>query len=145
MRTAGILSISIMLGAAIVYAAALAPPAAASGRRLGKPVNTSGTCSDGTSTFTLKSQFDDTPFAETVGAEFQVNTGVIGQTWQVTLTDNGAVFFDAPVDTVGPEGGLNVTHPDQGSFAIAHTITAQAVNLASGAECTGQVVDQPIE
>lgn len=134
-----------MLGAAIVYAAALASPAVASGRRLGNPVKTSGTCSDGTSTFTLKSQFDDTPFPETVGAEFQVNTGVIGQTWQVTLTDNGTVFFDAPVDTVGPEGGLNVTHPDQGSFAIAHKITAHAVNLANGAECTGQVVDQPIE
>jgi hypothetical protein len=134
-----------MLGAAIVCAVAQAPPAVASGRRLGKPVKTSGKCSDGTSTFTLKSQFDDTPFPETVGAEFQVNTGVIGQTWQVTLTDNGVVFFDAPVDTVGPEGGLNVTHPDQGSFAIAHTITAQAVNLANGAECTGQVVDQPIE
>jgi hypothetical protein len=140
MRTPGLISISISLAAAAASAALVVPQAAAKGRRP-PPVMTSGTCSDGTSTFTLKSQFDDTPFPQTVGAEFQVNTGVIGQTWQVTLTDNGVVFFDAPVDTVGPEGGLNVTHPDQGSFAIAHTIVAQAVNLADGAECIGQVVD----
>ena len=141
MRIQGLVSFSISLAAAAACVALVVPQAAAKGRRLGDPVMTSGTCSDGTSTFTLKSQFDDTPFPQTVGAEFQVNTGVIGQTWQVTLTDNGVVFFDAPVETVGPEGGLNVTHPDQGSFAIAHTIAAQAVNLADGAECTGQVVD----
>lgn len=140
MRTPGLISISMSLAAAAASAALVVPQAAAKGRRP-PPVMTSGPCSDGTSTFTLKSQFDDTPFPQTVGAEFQVNTGVIGQTWQVTLTDNGVVFFDAPVETVGPEGGLNVTHPDQGSFAIAHTIVAQAVNLADGAECIGQVVD----
>lgn len=145
MRTPRLMSISISLAAAAACATLVVPQAAAKGRRLGNPVMTSGACSDGTSTFTLKSQFDDTPFPQTVGAEFEVNSGVIGQTWQVTLTDNGVVFFDAPVDTIGPEGGLNVTHPDQGSFKIAHTITAQAVNLADGAECTGQVVDQPIE
>lgn len=144
MRTRRLMSISISLATAVACAA-LVPPAAARGRRLGNPVMTAGTCSEGTSTFTLKSQFDDEPFPQTVGAEFEVNTGVIGQTWQVTLTDNGVVFFDAPVETVGPEGGLNVTHPDQGSFAIAHTIAAQAVNLADGARCNGQVVDQPIQ
>lgn len=148
MRTQRLVSISVSLAAAAACAALVVPQAAARGRRLGNPVMTSGACSDGTSTFTLKSQFDDTPFPQTVGAEFEVNTGVIGQTWQVTLTDNGVAFFDAPVDTIGPEGGpdggLNVTHPDQGSFAIAHTIAARAVNLADGAECTGQVVDPPI-
>lgn len=123
-------------------AAALLFPsnAHARGRPLGGPVQTAGVCSDGTSTFTLKSMFDDTPFPQTVGAEFQVNTGVVGQTWQVALTDNGVIFFNAPVETVAPEGGLNVTHPDQGSFAIAHTITAQAVNLADGAVCAGHVL-----
>ena len=119
----------------------LSSPAAAlaKGRPLGGPVETSGACSDGTSSFTLKSMFDDTPFPQTVGAEFQVNSGVVGQTWQVTLTDNGATFFDAPVQTTAPEGGLNVTHPDQGSFSEAHTITARAVNAADGAVCAGQV------
>ena len=105
---------------------------------------TTGTYSDGSSTYTLKSMFDDEPFPQTVGAEFQVDSDVIGQTWQVTLTDNGAAFFDAPVDTVGPEGSLNVTHPDQGSFFIAHTIVARAVNLADGTVCTGQVTDSPL-
>jgi len=113
-------------------------------RRLGSPAMTAGTCSDGSSTYTLKSMFDDEPFPQTVGAEFQVDSGVIGQTWQVTLTDNDAAFFDAPVDTVGPEGSLNVTHPDQGSFSIAHTIVARAVNLADGTVCTGQVTDLPL-
>jgi len=145
MRTHTLVSISASLAVAALCAALAAPQAAARGRRLGNPVMTSGPCSDGTSTFTLKSQFDDTPFPQTVGAEFEVNSGVIGQTWQVTLTDNGAVFFDEPVDTVGPEGGLNVTHPDQGAFAIAHTIAAQAVNLATGAACTGQVVDPRLD
>jgi hypothetical protein len=129
------MAIGLMAGFGILVSTA----ALARGRRLGDPVNTDGTCSDGTSTFTLKSQFDDTPFAQTVGAEFQVDTGIIGQTWQVTLSNNGAVFFDAPVQTVAPEGALNVTHPDQGAFSVAHTILASAVNQDGGATCTGQV------
>src|SRR5262249_3422110 len=124
---------------------AVAPAAQAKGRRLGDPVFAAGTCSDGTSTFTLKSQFDDTPFPQTVGAEFQLNTGVINQTWEVTLSDNGVVYFDALVETPGPEGALNVTRPNQGSFAVAHTIVATAVNHEDGATCSGQVVDQPIQ
>ena len=114
-------------------------PVAQAKRPLGKPVRTAGTCSDTTSTVTLKSMFDDTPFPQTVGAEFQVNTGVIGQTWQITLTDNGATFFNAAVQTTGPEGALNVTHPNQGSFNVDHTILAKAVSSADGATCSGQV------
>jgi hypothetical protein len=127
------------LGSACAVALLFASQARASGRPLGGPVRTAGVCSDGTSTFTLKSMFDDTPFPQTVGAEFQVTSGVVGQTWQVTLFDNGVVFFDAPVETVAPEGALNFTHPDHGSFAIAHTVAAQAVNAADGAVCAGQV------
>lgn len=130
--------------AATAITAVTAASAVAKGRPLGRPVMTAGTCSDHASTFTLKSMFDDTPFPETVGAEFQVDTGVVGQRWQVTLTDNGATFFDAVVGTTGPEGALNVTHPDQGSFAVAHTIVASAVNLDDGTLCTGQVTDQPL-
>ena len=117
MRSHKLVSIFASLAAAALCAVYAAPQAAAKGRRLGRPVMTAGTCSDGTSTFTLKSQFDDDPFPQTVGAEFEINSGVIGQTWQVTLTDNDVIFYDQPVDTIGPEGGLNVTHPDQGSFA----------------------------
>jgi hypothetical protein len=135
------ITLSAVLGAATVAGVFVAPRAEArGGRPCGPPVATAGPCSDGTSNFTLKSMFDDTPFPQgTVGAEFQVNSGVIGQTWQVTLTDNGANFFDAPVQTVGPEGGLNVTHPNQGSVIINHVITAKAVNAANGAVCTGTV------
>jgi hypothetical protein len=141
-----------VLGAALAATMAVgvlgAPPAWASGRPLGRPVSTAGVCTDGTSTFTLKSMFDDTPFPQTVGAEFQVITGVVGQTWQVTLTNNGATFFNAPVVTNTaefPQGGFNVTRPDAGSFSIAHTIVAKAVNLANGAVCSGSVTDQPIQ
>ena len=141
-----------VFGAALTVTMALgtlgAPLALASGRPLGRPVSTAGVCTDGTSTYTLKSMFDDTPFPQTVGAEFQVITGVVGQTWQVTLTDNGATFFNAPVVTNTaefPQGGFNVTHPDAGSFSIAHTIVAKAVNLANGAVCSGTVTDQPIQ
>jgi len=63
------------------------------------------------------------------------------QRWDVTLTDNGAVFFDAPIATTGPEGAFNVTHPDAGAFAIAHTIVARAVDQADGTVCTGEVTD----
>jgi hypothetical protein len=132
------------VGAAAIAALLAASPAAAKGRPLGRPVKTSGICTDQTSTFTLKSMFDDEPFAQTVGAEFEVDTGVVGQSWQVTLTDNGIVFFDALVGTTGPEGALNVTHPDQGAFNISHTIVARAVNRDNGAVCTGQVIDLPI-
>jgi hypothetical protein len=144
MRNPMTLVVSMSLAtAALAGVLTVAPTPAAAERRLGRPVKTAGGCSDGTTTFTLKSQFDDEPFAQTVGAEFEVDSGVIGQTWQVTLTDNGVVFFDQPGDTTGPEGALNVTHPDQGAFAIAHTIVARAVNAADGAVCTGQVTDQP--
>jgi hypothetical protein len=141
-----------VLGAALSATMAMGvlgtPLAQASGRPLGRPVSTAGVCTDGTSTFTLKSMFDDAPFPQTVGAEFQVITGVVGQTWQVTLTDNGATFFNAPVVTNTaefPQGGFNVTRPDAGSFSIAHTIVATAVNQANGAVCTGTVTDQPIQ
>jgi hypothetical protein len=130
---------AVALGAACAAVVLIASQARAGGRPLGRPVRTAGVCSDGTTTFTLKSQFDDTPFAQTAGEEFQVTSGVVGQTWQVTLFDNGIAFFDAAVQTVAPEGGLNVTHPDQASFAIAHTMSAQAVNAADGAVCAGQV------
>jgi hypothetical protein len=135
------------LAASMVVGVLGAPLAEAAGRPLGRPVSTAGVCTDGTSTFTLKSMFDDAPFPQTVGAEFQVITGVVGQTWQVTLTDNGATFFNAPVVTNTaefPQGGFNVTHPDAGSFSIAHTIVAKAVNLANGAVCSGTVTDQPL-
>lgn len=132
-------------GLVVVACAALAGTAVAKGgRRLGPPVRTAGVCSDGTSTFTLKSQFDDDPFPQTVGAEFEVDSGVIGQIWQITLTDNGVPFYDQPVETTGPEGALNVTHPDQGAFNIAHAIVATAVNQADGTVCTGEVTDQPV-
>lgn len=140
-----------VLGTALTATIALGvvgtPLAQASGRPLGRPVSTSGVCTDGSSTFTLKSMFDDSPFPQTVGAEFQVITGVVGQTWQVTLTDNGAAFFNAPVVTNTAEfsqGGFNVTRPNAGSFSIAHTIAARAVNVANGAACSGTVTDQPI-
>jgi hypothetical protein len=135
------------LAASMVVGVLGAPLAEAAGRPLGRPVSTAGVCTDGTSTFTLKSMFDDAPFPQTVGAEFQVITGVVGQTWQVTLTDNGATFFNAPVVTNTaefPQGGFNVTRPDAGSFSIAHTIVAKAVNLANGAVCSGTVTDQPL-
>ena len=141
-------ALAAALGATMLIGAMGTPLAQASGRPLGRPVSTAGVCTDGTSTFTLKSMFDDTPFPQTVGAEFQVITGVVGQTWQVTLTDNGATFFNAPVVTNTaefPQGGFNVTRPDAGSFSIAHTIVAQAVNLANGAVCSGTVTDQPIQ
>ncbi len=114
------------------------------GRPLGGPVSTAGTCSDGATTFTLKSMFDDDTFAQTVGAEFEVDSGEIGQQWEVTLTDNDVSFFDAIEATIGPEGAFTVTHPDQGAFNIAHKIVATAVNQADGTVCTGTVTDQPI-
>lgn len=114
------------------------------GRPLGRPVSTAGTCSDGTTTFTLKSMFDDDPFPQTVGAEFEVDSGIIGQAWEVTLTDNGVIFFDSIVETIGPEGAVTVTQPDQGAFNIAHKIVARAVNQTTGAVCTGTVTDQPL-
>jgi hypothetical protein len=132
-------------GLVAVACAALAGTAVAKGGRpLGHPVDTAGVCSDGASTFTLKSQLDDDPFPQTVGAEFEVDSGVIGQAWEITLTDNGVPFFEAPVETTGPEGALNVTHPDQGAFNIAHTIAATAVNQVDGTVCTGEVTDQPV-
>jgi hypothetical protein len=141
MRKLTTLLLSASLAAASITTVVATVAADAKGRRLGNPVETSGTCTDGRTTFTLKSQFDDEPFAQTVGAEFEVDSGIVGQSWDVTLTDNAVAFFAALVPTTGPEGAFNVTHPDAGAFAIDHTIAARAVNGADGTVCTGEVTD----
>ncbi|MEP6798283.1 MAG: hypothetical protein ABI890_09055, partial [Lapillicoccus sp.] len=71
--------------------------------------------------------------------EFQVDSNVVGQTWSVTLGDNGARVFSGTRMTVAPSGSFTVAKKIA-NRAGADRIVAKAMNAASGETCTGMVV-----
>lgn len=96
-------------------------------------VDVRGACSAG-SEWRLKVQPES---AGLLRVEFRVDSDVPGQTWQVQITDNGAVVFS----------GTRVTRDSSGQFRVRRnisdqrgpdTITATATNAESGETCTGQ-------
>ncbi len=69
--------------------------------------------------------------------EFEVDSDVPGQTWQVEITDNGTEVFS----------GTRVTRDSSGEFRVRRgianqrgedTVVATASNAATGETCTGQ-------
>lgn len=134
-----------VIGVGIVAALGAVPPATAivlakHSRPLDRATHTAGVCSDGATTFTLTSQLDNEPFAQTT---FQLDSGATGQLWTITLTDNGTTYFDDLADTTTTQGTLTITTPNQSAFNTTHTIAAKAVNTANGTLCTGQVENNP--
>src|SRR6187401_1983184 len=73
-----------LLAAALVTVGA---PAQASGG--GGAVQAAGTCSGGTTTWTLKAKPDDGQLE----VEFEVDSNVADQVWNVKMTDNGTKIF----------------------------------------------------
>jgi hypothetical protein len=126
----------IRLGLASVLAAGLltagmsaAPAAFAKGREVIK----TGSCS-ASSDWKLKTKADD----GRLEVEFEVDSNVNGQTWKVTLSDNGTTVFK----------GTRVTKAPSGSFEVEKRIANQpgtdmikgrATNPASGETCVGSL------
>jgi len=67
-----------------------------------------------------------------------IYSNVVGQTWNVRLSDNGTRFFQGKATTVGPSGSFEIERftADQ---AGSDTILGQAKNPATGETCQGTV------
>ena len=89
-----------------------------------------GNCS-GASTWKLTLSIDNGQ----VQSEFEVESQVNNQTWNVRMLDNGLLFFKGKAST-GQIGSFTVTKftPDQSG---TDNILAQAKNKATGETCMG--------
>jgi hypothetical protein len=127
---------TVRFGLAALMAAGLfgaAPHALASGRSGGSRVSATGACS-AASTWKLTA----TPDGGRIEVQFEVDSGVIGQTWKVRLSDNGTRFFQGTATTIGPDGSFEVRKftTDQSG---TDTILGQAKNPTTGETCQGSV------
>jgi hypothetical protein len=118
--------------AGLVAATILAvTPAAFASSGKGASVQKSGTCT-ANSTWTFKAKPDN----GRLEVEFEVDQNVSGDTWNVSLRDNGTVFFK----------GMRVTQPPSGSFTVhrrtanqagTDLIVGRAKNQRTGEVCRG--------
>ena len=109
---------------------AAAPAASASD---GDGVRNAGSCS-GRSTWELKAKHDD----GRIEVEFEVDSNVVGQTWNVRLTDNGVVVLRRQATTRAPSGSFEV-ETRIGNRAGVDYLKARATNPATGETCVGRV------
>jgi hypothetical protein len=68
--------------------------------------------------------------------EFEVDTNVNGQTWNVSLRDNGMVFFKGTRVTQAPSGSFTV-HRRTANQAGTDQIIGRAANPSTGEVCRG--------
>jgi len=114
--------------AAFASAAIATPAYAADG-----DVIKEGPCS-GASDWKLKASEEN----GAIEVEFEVDTNINGQKWQVRLSDNGTRIFQGTRTTVAPSGSfeVRVVTPNQ---AGPDKILGQAKNNATGETCVGRV------
>jgi hypothetical protein len=127
------MSKSLRLGLASLMAVAVlgvSAPAFASGG--GGGVTNSGPCS-AASVWKIKAS----PEGARVEAQFEVDSGIAGQTWQVKLLDNGITFFRGMATT--GTGGSFVVRRFSANQAGSDTIKGLARNQATGETCKGSV------
>lgn len=122
------------LGAALVVAGgvALAPAASASGGH-DTEVRASGTCSSGAA-WKLKAKDED----RRVEVELEVDSNRVGQSWRVTLSDNGTTVFSGTRVTTAPSGSFDVERVIA-NRAGQDVIRAVATNVSTGETCRGSV------
>lgn len=96
---------SIRTTAAVIAPLVVAASVAASVPAFGKDavVTNSGACS-GTSTSKIKAAPDNS----SLQVEFEVDSNVVGQTWQWVLFDNGSRVAAGHSQTVAPSGSFEV-------------------------------------
>jgi hypothetical protein len=98
-----------------------------------KGVRASGSCS-ASSAWKLKAKADDGK----IEAEFEVHEAPRGDMWDVTLSDNGTVFFQGAKKTKGNEGHFSI-EKKTANQAGTDKIDASATNQRTGETCTGSV------
>jgi hypothetical protein len=117
-----------LLAAALVTVATALPVAARNGDRIRE-----GACS-ANSDWKLKVG----PRDGQLEVELEVDSNRNGQTWQVRLRDNGALFFDRNRTTKPPSGSLSVQR-NTADRTGTDEIVGRAVNLTTGEVCRGSV------
>lgn len=97
----------------------------------GDAIIRTGNCT-GASDWKLKAKLDNGK----IEVEYEVDSNVNGQAWNVKLKDNGSVFF----------AGTRTTHAPSGSFSLSRLtnnqagtdmIVGRAVNQSTGEVCKG--------
>ncbi|MDQ1397872.1 MAG: hypothetical protein QOG64_3131 [Acidimicrobiaceae bacterium] len=121
------LAVLAMAAGAIVTAS----PALASGGSTA--VIKTGQCS-ATSTWKLKAKPDNGQLE----VEFEVDSNVVGQTWNVRLLDNGTSFFSGARTTQAPSGSFTVRRLTA-NRAGTDSIVGRASNPKTGETCQGRV------
>jgi hypothetical protein len=120
--------------AGLVAATILAvTPAAFASSGKGSSVQKSGTCT-ANSTWKLKAKPDN----GRLEVEFEVDENVSGDTWNVSLRDNGMVFFKGTRVTQPPSGSFTV-HRRTANQAGADLIVGRAKNQRTGEVCRGAI------
>jgi hypothetical protein len=117
--------ISIMVASAALAAALTAPGAFANDQ----DVIMAGRCSAASS-----SKIKLSPDDGLIEVEFEVDQNRVGDTWNVTLRDNGAVVFRTKATTAAPSGSFEVRRriPDR---AGRDTVRGIASNPRTGENC----------
>jgi hypothetical protein len=108
---------------------AAAPVAMASSGKA--DVKKSGPCTT-TSTWKLKLGTDNNK----IEVEFEVDQNVVGDTWNVRMTDNGTQIFKGRRVTQAPSGSFEVRKLTA-NLAGADRIVARATNPTTGEVCRG--------
>ena len=108
-----------------------APAAFASGG--GGDVRKSGHCS-AASTWKLKAKPDN----GRIEVEFEVDSNVVGQSWNVVMKDNGVRFFKGTKVTQAPSGSFSVRKLIT-NMAGTDKISGKATNAATGETCAGSL------
>jgi hypothetical protein len=92
-----------------------------------------GACS-ATSDWKLKAKPDNAR----IELEFEVDSNVVGQTWNVTLRQNGDRIFNGTRVTQGPSGSFELRRRPTDT-AGTDRFFARAVNPGTGETCVGRV------
>ncbi len=73
-----------------------------------------------------------------IEVEFEVDQNVVGQTWQVVITDNGTRVVKTTATTTAPSGSFDVERRTA-NLAGTDRFVAKATNPATGETCRGVV------
>ncbi|HET7475322.1 MAG TPA: hypothetical protein VFJ97_04775 [Dermatophilaceae bacterium] len=116
---------------------ATAPAAIASGggadASASAAARNSGSCS-GRSMWNLKAKPDN----GRIQVEFEVDSNVVGQTWNVKITDNTVVVLQRQATTTAPSGSFTVSRVVRNRAGVDHFV-ARAANPKTGETCVGRV------
>lgn len=96
-------------------------------------IETAGSCS-ARSDWKLKVGPDD----GRLDVEFEVDSNVVGQRWNVVLRDNGVVVFRGARTTLAPSGSFSLERRIA-NRAGQDRIVARATNPGTGETCTGRL------